>query len=303
MSHFTCFTVGDVDSIMEKCNEQDEKFFKPVEDKDIDWYLNFFKNLDEDSETKTLFYEKYPLQEDRESFVKFFGWFEKSTPVYKEEDLDAFFKEKKKVFLVKNGEVKKAYYYHNPDTKYDYYCIIGEDSFARWQSLSFIMKDGARANTGFIKDLNIDATVKECVEKDREEYRKVFSALGRLNHKPWKYFLEMEERKEITLEQAREMYNSQEDVERFKKWSRDNDLWLDADNYLCTEEEFVENTTFPIFCANILGEWFEKGEMGWWAVVHDEKEPATWKKLIEEKLHEVQETHPNEVFHVLDCHI
>lgn len=27
------------------------------------------------------------------------------------------------------------------------------------------------------------------------------------------------------------------------------------------------------------------------------------KKLIEEKLHEVQEAHPNEVFHVLDCHI
>lgn len=302
MSHFTCFTIGDVDSIMEKYNEQDEKYFTPVEE-DIDFDVKVFENLNDYPETKTNFYEKFTEQSDRESLIKFFEWYEESTPVYKEEDLEVFFKEQKKVFLVEDGKIKKSFTYYNTNAKYDYYCVIGLDSFARWGGLEFLMKDGTHAQYGLIKDLDIDGTINEAIEKDRETYREVFEGVGRLNHTPWKEYLKRRDNGEITIDEARDLYHKQPDVERFNKWAHDNGYWMEADNFLCTEEEYAKDTTFPIFCANILGDWVEKGEMGWWACVSNEKEPGVWKEMIEKKLHEIQETHPDEEFHVLDCHI
>jgi hypothetical protein len=43
--------------------------------------------------------------------------------------------------------------------------------------------------------------------------------------------------------------------------------------------------------------------MGWWAIVTDKKEPKNWKEAIETALHDAQKNHPDELFHVLDCHI
>jgi hypothetical protein len=70
-----------------------------------------------------------------------------------------------------------------------------------------------------------------------------------------------------------------------------------------TEEEYVKDITFPIFSANILGEWFEKAEMGWWALTSNDKDPAVWKDMLESALRKAQEENPDEEFHVLDCHI
>ena len=65
----------------------------------------------------------------------------------------------------------------------------------------------------------------------------------------------------------------------------------------------MKDITFPCFSANILGEWLEKAEMGWWAMTSNDKEPADWKKIVETALHKAQDEHPDEEFHLLDCHI
>lgn len=303
MSHFTCFTVGDVDEIMARYNEQDEKYFDAVEytEEEINDVLGFLHN-EEYKDTNIRFVEAYPDEKDRTP-VKFYEWYEESIPCYDEETLKKHIEKKEKCFLVKDNKIVKSYYYYNTNSKYDYYGVIGEDPFCRWGGIKFLMKDGSEVQSGRIADLDIEGTVKAEIEDRREHYRKVFNGVGKLNHTPWSKYLEREERGEITIDEARVLYNGQPDVERFEKWCRQNEYWLHADDYLCTEEEYVEFVTFPIFCANILGEWLEKGEMGWWGIVTDKKEPKKWKETIEKALHDAQENHPDELFHVLDCHI
>jgi len=52
--------------------------------------------------------------------------------------------------------------------------------------------------------------------------------------------------------------------------------------------EYMLKEGYPPFCfINEDGEWFEKGEMGWWGVTFDEKPEDTWKTLFADYLKEV----------------
>lgn len=303
MSHFTCFTVGDVDEIMARYNEQDEKYFDAVEytEDEIKETLNYYKN-DEYKETNDDFVDKYPDSKDRTE-VTFYSWYENSTPCYDEEALQKCIDAKERCFLVKDGKIVKSYHFYNPNAKYDYYGVIGDDPFCRWGDTGFRLKNGETVQCGRIGDLDIDGTIKDEIESRRNHYRKVFDGVGKLNHTPWPKYLERRDKGEINIDEARELYHAQPDVKRFNEWCRKENYWLEPDNYLCTEDEYVEFTTFPVFCANILGQWLEKGEMGWWGIVTDKKEPKNWKEVIETALHDAQKNHPDELFHVLDCHI
>lgn len=48
------------------------------------------------------------------------------------------------------------------------------------------------------------------------------------------------------------------------------------------------------------GVWYEKGRMGWWACVHDEKEEDTWRNMFNKLL---DETPDSELLTICDCHI
>jgi hypothetical protein len=48
------------------------------------------------------------------------------------------------------------------------------------------------------------------------------------------------------------------------------------------------------------GKWIEKGKMGWWGAVLDEKPKCDWKK---EWINIVQEAGNNDLFVIVDCHI
>lgn len=288
---------------MARFNEQDDDFYRPVmRDKDsVDCDLEVFRNLDNYSSTKASFEAEVPEGERNE--VSFYAWYNDLEPCFSREELAQKLADNEPTFLVEDGKVVESYYFCNPDAKYDYYCVIGEDSFARFQGVEFVMKDGTKKNRGRIGDLDIDATIAECVEEAREKYRKVFNALGILNHIPWTEYLKRRDKGEITIDEARTLYHEQEDVKRFNKWAGENNCFLDADDFRCTEEEYVKDITFPIFSANILGEWFEKAKMGWWAFTSNDKDPAVWKDMLESALRKAQEENPDEEFHVLDCHI
>lgn len=289
---------------MARFNEQDDDFYKPVmRDKErIDSDLEVFRNLDNYVSTKANFEDDVPEEERNE--VSFYAWYNDLEPCFSREELAQKLADKEATFLVEDGKVVESYYFCNPDAKYDYYCVIGSDSFARFQGVEFVMKDGTKKNSGRIGDLDIDATVAECVEEAREDYRKVFDAIGILNHIPWTEFLIRRDKGEITIDEARTLYNAQEDVRRFNKWAGENNFYfLDADDFRCTEDEYVKDVTFPCFSANILGEWLEKAEMGWWGLTSNDKESAVWKDMLESALRKAQEENPDEEFHVLDCHI
>ena len=264
--------------------------------------LSYFNNP-EYNPTNDTFKEAYPDEADRTP-VNFYAWYTDRKPAYSRNELEKLIYQHEPCFLVENGEIVEAYSYYNPDAKYDYYCVIGEDSFARFGGAGYIMKDGSKANTGLVKDIDIDATVAAAVQKERDFYREVIDGVGELLHTAWPVYLERVDRKEITIDEARELYHAQPDIKRFDEWARQKDYYfLDADKFLASEEEYVKDITLPIFCANIMGDWYEEGEMGWWGIVKDQKEPSDWKQLIEGKLREAQNDYPDEEFHFLDCHI
>jgi hypothetical protein len=304
MSHFSTFVVGDVDDVMARFDEQDECYYKPVkrERENVELDLNVYRNLGDYPETKAHFEKEVEPSERNE--VSFYAWYNEIEPCYSREELDEKLNSGERAFLVEDGKVTESYYFANPDAKYDYYCVVGSDGFARFQGVSYIMKDGTRAVGGRIGDLDIDATVAEAVEKARADYRKVHEGVGELHHTKWADYVKRIDDGGITIDEARTLYHEQEDIKRFNKWCNEQKLYfLEADNYLCTEEEYVKDITFPCFSANILGEWLEKAEMGWWAMTSNDKEPADWKKIVETALHKAQDEHPDEEFHLLDCHI
>ena len=48
------------------------------------------------------------------------------------------------------------------------------------------------------------------------------------------------------------------------------------------------------------GKWYEKGRMGWWGAVHDEKDQDTWNKEFIKMLKSVPE---DTLLSLYDCHI
>ena len=303
MSHFTCFTVGDVDEIMAPYNEQDEKYYTPVEytEEEINETLSHLGD-EQYNETNKMFLKEYPEEEDRTP-IKFYAWYEDTIPCYDEDTLKQYIDKKRKCFLVKDGKIVKSYQFYNTNAKYDYYGVIGDDPFCRFGGVGFRMKDGSTVQSGRIGDMDIDGIIAEEVESRRKHYREVVGACGEFTHTPWSKYMERKDKGDISADEARVLYNAQPGVNKFKEWCKREHYWLDADDYLCTEDEYIEFATVPVFCANILGKWIEKGEMGWWGMVIDEKEPKSWKDVIETALRDAQKNHPDAVFHVLDCHI
>lgn len=85
---------------------------------------------------------------------------------------------------------------------------------------------------------------------------------------------------------------------------------LDSDgNHLTTNEalvkeidwEYLLNEKFPPFCyVDEYGEWFEKGEMGWWGMTTNEEPEDTWKTQFSNYTKELD---PNCLVTVIDFHI
>lgn len=64
------------------------------------------------------------------------------------------------------------------------------------------------------------------------------------------------------------------------------------------EVDWKDSTPFAFITPN--GEWHEKGEMGWWAIVTNEKEKKDWETEFKEFIDSLDE---NIMVSVVDCHI
>lgn len=76
----------------------------------------------------------------------------------------------------------------------------------------------------------------------------------------------------------------------------------DRDNYTPeTRDEYVARLSgVSTFAVLKDGEWYEKGEMGWWGCVSDEKAPKDWAEEFTKLLNELPD---DTLLSVYDCHI
>lgn len=183
-------------------------------------------------------------------------------------------------------DIERQGYDFNPDAKWDWYQLGG-----RWAGF-FTLKPGTAGQMGTRSWTNEDKPVKP---RTADQARK----------------------KDIDFEQmAVEQYDELNDLydsfeEEYAKGEMNPGTGYfqygvenkgDKENYVPeTREQFLmRQGGISTFAVLKDGQWYEKGEMGWWGIVSDEKEPDKWGEEFNKLLDELPE---DTLLSLYDCHI
>lgn len=200
----------------------------------------------------------------------------------------------------------------NPQSKWDWYEIGG-----RWSGF-FKLKSGAtgqkygqyfraenpdvvttEADVVTIKDWDLESARAKAAKEAEEYYMKADKILA---GRPLVSWDEMLKKNDGNINLAREEYHSNEVMKDFR--AADMFVWDGPESVLgSTKEQYiasqVNNTGVPYAIVKD-GTWYEKGEMGWFGVSLNDKDPEQWAnefwKLLEELPPETKLT-------MVDCHI
>lgn len=197
----------------------------------------------------------------------------------------------------------------NPNAKWDWYCLGG-----RWTGY-FKLKSGAVGQTGtpgimtpsakegFADqcrkgDIDIEWMRNDERERAESRYDKAMSIIAGESFKTWKNVVaECNE----DYSKAREIYNNQPVLVRFRA---DDELgWNGPDEFVVPREEYVKeamNGALSTFAIIKDGKWYERGKMGWWACVSDEKETDVWNAEFATMFNSLPD---DTIISVVDCHI
>jgi len=217
---------------------------------------------------------------------------------------------------VQNDEGKWGYYC-NPNAKWDWWEIGG-----RWSGY-FKVKEGVpsyrytlgkpgvmgscrdrgekRADQIHKGDIDLKGMRKEAEEKANELYDVFEQTVSGL---PVSESWESVRTRMETIDEAREFYHNQPMIKAMTKV--DKLTWYKPEDFFVSNggrKRFVENA----FCRVITpfailkdGKWYEKGKMGWWGVVHDEKLQYDWSAKFMELFEELPD---DTLITMVDCHI
>lgn len=207
------------------------------------------------------------------------------------------------------GEVVKVVDRTNPNKHWDWWVVGG-----RWSGFLKLkaggvgeMGDpgmfGSRANHGAGR---ADVTTKGAVDFEgmraeagraaAENWDRAAAAAQGESWEPWSVIGPKTGYDEV----ARETYRSQPAVERLKEAF---DAFHDIDQYLTPREEFIQqarDSAVSTFAVVKDGKWFERGSMGWWGAVSDEKDRVEWNRQFNELVDGLPDDTP---LTVVDCHI
>jgi hypothetical protein len=151
----------------------------------------------------------------------------------------------------------------NPNKHWDWWEIGGRwDGFLR-------LKDGLSANQSLKGDVDFGAMRDQARNEARERWRKAHSVIGG------------------------------RDIQAL----RAADFYFDPEQFDCTEEEYAGRAAdgaVRTFAVVKESQWYEKGRMGWWGIVRDEKDEGEWDRQFSALLDGL----PDEtLLTVVDCHI
>jgi len=213
------------------------------------------------------------------------------------------------------GENGELYSTRNNQSKWDWYSLGG-----RWAGF-FTLRAGAQGVQGhhrakdfasitgdFVEDIPL-VRVDQCYKKDIDidrmrleeradailDYQKFLIALkGEQLPPKWSKFLEQYE----DIDDASESYSKLTSVKNLRYAG----FW-DWEQFLVGEERYIQDrvdqviTTFAVIKD---GKWYERGEMGWWAVVTNEKDRDAWIKEFNDLFNSLPD---DTLLSMFDCHI
>lgn len=157
--------------------------------------------------------------------------------------------------------------------------------------------DPLYADAALKKDIDFDGMRDEAEARDLARWEKAQALLAGKTFEPWKMVLA---RHGTNTEAARTEYHTQEGRIALHA---DHDFSWDCDDVLRTRDEVIRHARRDAICAFALvknGEWFERGEMGWWACVNNEKNADVWAEKVEKLLDGLPD---DTLISIYDCHI
>lgn len=176
--------------------------------------------------------------------------------------------------------------------------LLGQASLVAKMDRNYTPPQVGTADQAVKGDVDFEAMRNKAGQEAGERWDKVYAVIG--EDPIWMNWANVLERFPNEVDKARDFYHGQETLKKLR--ASDLRFW-DYDDYLCTREEYVENArkdAFRTFAVLKDGVWYEKGRMGWWACVHDEKEEDTWRNMFNKLL---DETPDSELLTICDCHI
>lgn len=193
------------------------------------------------------------------------------------------------------GEVIRCIDRTNPNRKWDWWTVGG-----RWSGL-LTLKPGAGRSVDSARKGDVDMASK--IEAETAKAGTYWDeAHSIIAGRTWMTWDEVGKKHEGKWEEARKVYWNQEAVkvlgetEKFRWCTDRDDLLLDRDTY-ASRKGLQAAMTFAILHN---GEWHEKGKMGWWASVSNEKDRESW----EDEWFRVYNSIPDDyTVTVVDCHI
>lgn len=219
--------------------------------------------------------------------------------------------------VVKDGKLVKAINRTNPNKKWDWWKIGG-----RWCG-RIRLKDGAKEN-GIIGskslldpepypvnrcdsarkgDIDFDTIRAEAEKEASAEWKKVRAIIDPHieGYIPWEKV--REEMFPGDIKKARDFYHDQPLKKAIvKAGTTDQSLRLfDVEPFLVTHDEYVRKASVSAFSAFAFlrgGHWAERGDMGWWGCISNEKED--WPDQFAKLLADVPDDH---WLTIVDCHI
>jgi len=196
--------------------------------------------------------------------------------------------------------------YSNPNAKWDWYQLGG-----RWSGY-LMLKDGTRADQAYKKDIDVDAMIKRGQDEASNRYDKMVEVCGIIPIiSKWKtYYKKISET--YTRDQAIDDYHNQAGSKHFHnslKKLRDTDkeglrkevTWYELDDYQCSKDEYIKRHKYQCFSTFAVlkdNKWYEKGEMGWFGIVSDEKDD--WNKSFVKIFDSIDD---DQLLSVYDLHI
>lgn len=199
--------------------------------------------------------------------------------------------------ILRDGALIRAVRRTNPDKKWDWHVLGG-----RWKGM-LLLKDGRSVDQAECRHIDFRGLRDRAEQKAIEQYRAGKAALGDAPEpRTWEA---LREDHPDDIDAARKAFASQPAYERARHVKEL--LWPAADGdlheYYWPESRWIDRArrnALVTFAVLQDGKWYERGRMGWWGVVHDEKGEDEWVN----QFNSLFETLPPETLvSVFDCHI
>lgn len=189
------------------------------------------------------------------------------------------------------GDTVSCFDRTNPNKKWDWWTVGGR----------FSNRLGPGCNQTQKHNVPIDFLRSSAEAKELVTYDEVQKVRAGRSVKTWAEVRSALPPGAFVTDEIRDSYWHQPVIQEIQAKIRK--LWDGPDEYLVSRDLFrlrVRNRALACFAIVKDGKWYQRGEMGWWGAVHDEKDEDAWHAEFNKMYDEL----PSDVWlTVVDCHI